>query len=107
MQGIGFNYFSSQFLSLFIPMAIINIGASFIFANSSAIALHSSNDKSNASSVVSFVNLGLTFCVILIVGGIDLSSVFVLPIINIVVMVFAILCFIYMVKNSPTHKPSY
>ena len=41
-------------LALFVPMVIIYLGSGFVYGNTTALALHSTEDKSNASAVVSF-----------------------------------------------------
>lgn len=46
--------------TLFLPMAFILFGSSLAFTNSSSIALGHAPDKSYASSVMSFINLGFT-----------------------------------------------
>lgn len=55
----------SALISLFIPMIFIYFGVSFVFANASAVAMRGVVDTSNASAVMSFVNMGLTTVLVL------------------------------------------
>lgn len=50
--------------ALFIPMAFLNIGLSFIIANASSLALSNIADKSNASALLNFINMGMAALVI-------------------------------------------
>lgn len=66
-------------ISLFIPMIIVYFGMSFIFGNSSAIALHRSTDKGNVSAVISFINMGSAFLLVTLISCIDFSYALILP----------------------------
>lgn len=83
---------------LFLPITIIYVGTSFIFANSSALAITTSNDKSSASAVMNFINVGLTTLSVLIVGKIHTTSALLLPI-SYTVLVTAILSLTFLLIN--------
>lgn len=51
---------------LFMPLVIVYIGTSFIFGNASTLAMQTEEDKSTASAIMNFINMGLsTTCVFL------------------------------------------
>ena len=87
--------------TLFIPMAIIYIGMGFIFSNASSLVVHSSPDKSSASAMMSFLNMGSATLSVLIIGSIDTSSSFLLPISYSILALFGIFVFICLVKSLP------
>lgn len=59
-----FNFFNLP--SLFLPMVIIYLGEALILNNSSSSATYSAEDKSNASALLNFINMGVaTISVIL------------------------------------------
>lgn len=76
-------FFNSHAISLFIPTALIYIGTTLIFSNSSAVALSNNNDKSNASAIVSFINMGSTVAVLKILEFVSFNALL-LPILFIV-----------------------
>lgn len=51
--------------SIFIPTIIIYFGLCFILANASTIAMSHAEDKSHASAVMNFINMGFATCVVL------------------------------------------
>lgn len=73
--------FAHDALSLFAPMFIIYIGCSFIFGNGSALALRDTEDKSNASALLSFINMGSTTIGVLLLGVFHVQSAIVMPLI--------------------------
>lgn len=68
----------SAVYSIFIPAMFTYIGLSFVFANTSGIAMQSAGDKANASAVMNFINIGFAMVVMLIVGQINIE-VYLLP----------------------------
>lgn len=87
-------------LKLFIPMIPIYIGLSFIFGNSSAIGISGCSDKSNASAMFSFINLGFAF-----VGSLLFSKLFVVNIhnlilINLIILIVAVCVFLFLVLRK-------
>ncbi len=66
--------------SLFMPMAIIYIGMGFIFSNVASLVMQSAHDKSSASAMMSFLNIGNATACVLIISSIPTSSSFLLPI---------------------------
>ncbi|MFO1258659.1 MAG: MFS transporter [Gammaproteobacteria bacterium] len=55
----GSFYLWAHPISLFAPMAVVNLGLTFVLSNASILATCSSMDKASASSVMSFLNLSL------------------------------------------------
>jgi MFS family permease len=74
--------------SIFAPMIIIYIGLSFIFGNSSTLALKNISDVSNASAVMSFINIFSSVILVICLSNFDLNNILLLP------MIFVILCFV-------------
>ena len=65
--------------SLFLPMPIVFLGSSLAFTNSSSIGLSHAQDKSYASSMMSFINLSFTLIIIYIANRYPSTNVRVLP----------------------------
>lgn len=64
---------------LFLPLAIIYIGMSFLFANSSTLAMQTAQDKSSASAMMNFINMGIATLCVLFISLIPMKSVLLLP----------------------------
>lgn len=88
----------NQAMSLFLPMIIIYFGLSFIFGNSAALALKYAKNKSNASAVMSFINMGSAFLVVTILGLFNVSQPMMLPIIYLVLLGLGIIWYIFLTK---------
>jgi predicted MFS family arabinose efflux permease len=67
-------------ISLFISTIIIYFGLCLILANASSIAMGSSEDKSHAAAVMSFINMSTATIVVLSMGLLTLNSIM-LPIV--------------------------
>lgn len=65
--------------SLFLPMPFIFIGLSFIFANASSLALTHAKNKSNASAMMHFINIGTSVLTLFFVELIPFHQAFILP----------------------------
>lgn len=85
--------------SLFFPMMIIYFGASFIFANTSSVAMHNLSDKAQASAVLSFVNMGWATLVILNIGIFPINRLL-LPSICIILCGILIGMYLWLMKNK-------
>lgn len=72
-------YHEAEFL--FIPLLIMYIGMGFVYANASGIATAQCDDKSNASAMMSFINMGVATICVLLLNFIHNNSVMVLPVI--------------------------
>jgi MFS family permease len=57
--------FHSAWLAIFVPMILLYFSTAFIFANASSVAMHEVADISNASAVMSFINMGLVTLIVL------------------------------------------
>lgn len=86
-------------LSLFGPMFIIYLGFTFVFGNSSALALSKSSDKSNASAVMSFINMGMAVIIVTILTFLDNSNTLLMPILYVLFIIAGIACFRVLAKN--------
>lgn len=73
-------------LSLFAPMLIIYFGLSIIFSNGSALALSHTTDKSNASAMISFINMGSTVVITSSFGLIHYQGIWLTPIVFIILL---------------------
>lgn len=64
---------------LFLPLLVIYIGVGLIFANASSIATANCADKSNASAMMSFINMALTTAIVLTLSFIHVTATILLP----------------------------
>lgn len=85
---------------LFLPLIIIYIGMSFVFANASAFAMHKTQDKSTASAMMSFINIGIATLTVLIVGLLPTKSVLVLPLTYLILSLFIFLLYLFANTNQ-------
>ena len=92
--------FSLEVLGLFIPMFIIYGGLSFIFGNSSALALKFSEDKSNASALMSFINMSLAVIVVLLLSIFPSQNILLLPLLYTLYMGFGALWFMFILRQD-------
>ena len=91
---------------LFFPMIIIYIGMSFVFANASTLAMQTVKDKSSASAMMNFINMGIATLSVLLIGLISVQSILLLPLTYLVLILFAfILAMILIVKLSKQIAP--
>jgi|ERR1700722_16026643 len=65
--------------SLFIPMPFIYIGLSLIFSNASGLAMTGAKNKSNASAVMNFINMGTSVLALTTIESLPSHKVYVLP----------------------------
>lgn len=84
---------------LFIPTMICYIGLSFVFANTSSIAMQSSTDKANASAVMNFINIGFATVVMFLVGKLSIQ-VYLLPLLFLIVCSFMLGLMKYLARSS-------
>jgi DHA1 family bicyclomycin/chloramphenicol resistance-like MFS transporter len=70
-----------NFATLFLPVAIIYLGFSLVFANATALATSQAKDKANASAMINFINMGTSVLSVLVLGLIPSRSALILPII--------------------------
>jgi MFS family permease len=75
-------------LSLFAPMLIIYIGCSFIFGNSSALAICGTDDKSNASALMSFINMSSAAIMVMLLGIFSIHAAIILPLLYLGYLIF-------------------
>ncbi len=70
--------------TLFIPMPLIYIGESLVFANASSLVMSHAKNKSYASSIMNFINMGMSVCVLLIFESIPTKMSYMMPLIFVV-----------------------
>ncbi len=87
------NCLPEQALSLFMPTTIVYIGLPLVFANASSLTLTNAQDKSNASAMLSFINLSSAVVVTLLLTLISIHSVLTIAILFVVFSIFAIIWF--------------
>lgn len=94
--------------TLFLPMPIIFLGSSLAFTNSSSIGLSLAQDKSYASSLMSFINLSFTMLIIYIACHYPLTTVLVLPTMLLILSLFVLTLWgrLRMLMKVPTEAPS-
>lgn len=67
--------------TLFLPMIVVYIGNALIFANASSLATSQATDKSNASAMMNFINMGVSVLCVLLAGLISSYSALIMPLI--------------------------
>ncbi|MBI2742836.1 MAG: MFS transporter [Chlamydiales bacterium] len=70
--------------TLFIPMPFLYVGFTFLFSNASALAMFHAKDKSNASSVMNFINMGMAVVALFFIEIIPIDKPYLLPLLFIV-----------------------
>lgn len=86
---------------LFFPQGIIFFGGSFILVNASARAMQSDSDKSNASSVMSFISMAVPTSSVLLLGFFHTHHALILPVSVLILLTFGfILNFWYIKQHS-------
>ena len=68
-----------QPIFLFLPLVIVYTGISFIFANASTLAMQSEEDKSSASAVMNFINIGLSTLSVFLISSLSTDNPLILP----------------------------
>ena len=66
-------------ICLFLPLIIVYTGISFIFGNASTLAMQSDEDKSSASAVMNFVNMGLSTVSVFLLSSLSIQNPLILP----------------------------
>lgn len=96
---LSMTFANHLYLSLFLPMFIIYLGSIFIFGNSSALALSKSDDKSNASAMMSFINMGSAVVIVAILSLLNNENMLLLPLLYIAFLIVGISCFKVLLKK--------
>ena len=88
--------------SLFFPTALIYISATIIFAHITSFGLSTAKNKSNGSAMLSFLNLGTSFVIVLLSQFIFPASALVMPISF--AIIFLIMLFLFFsLRRATTH----
>jgi len=94
---ISFKLFPHAILSLFVPMFIIYLGYAFIFGNSSALALCEAEDKSNASALMSFINMSSAVIVVMLLSIFPIHIAIMLPLLYLGYLLLGIIWYFLLV----------
>lgn len=97
---LGLVLWSKAPLALFMPMVVIYLGSGFVYGNATALALHSTEDKSNASAVVSFLNMASSCLLVLVLGTLQIQSALILPVVYIVLVFLGLLWYRFLVSAT-------
>ncbi len=65
--------------SLFMPMPLIYVGLAFISSNASALAMSHAQNKSNASAIMNFLNVGISVLALLAIQALPFHEALALP----------------------------
>jgi MFS family permease len=88
--------FLAHFVNIFtliLPMVLFMLGHAFLVSTCPGIAIAQSNDKANASAVVSFLGIGTAVIGTLCLGLLHFQSVLILPLILSVGMILMVLIY--------------
>ncbi|MBX9597763.1 MAG: MFS transporter [Burkholderiales bacterium] len=97
---LGLSLWHNAPLILFMPMIIIYFGSGFVYGNTTALALHSTEDKSNASAVVSFLNMASSCLLVLVLGTIQIQNALILPLIYIALVFLGVIWYRVLLKST-------
>lgn len=78
-MAVLFIYYKITMSSLFLPMVIIYIGEAIILNNSSSSATYSAKDKSNASAILNFINMGVATIWVIYATSIKTTDILFIP----------------------------
>ena len=88
----GFLFHELNVWVLFMPMVIVFVGEALIINNSASYATTKSVDKSNASALLSFINMGVATISVLLVNIINSTAIVVMPILYLVLITLIWIC---------------
>ena len=88
--------------ALFIPMIVIYLGTAFIFGNATSLSLANTQDKSNGSAVVSFLNMSSSCLLVLVLGQVQIHYALILPIIYGVLILLGVIWYQVLVRSIRT-----
>lgn len=77
--------------TLFIPMPFLFVGLAFLFANTSALAMVRAKNKSNASCVMNFINMGTAVVALLLLELLPVHEAFFMPLLFVLFSGFILL----------------
>lgn len=80
-------------LSLFVPMMLLYLGTSFIFANAISLGLETTSDPSNGSAVISFLNMGSSCVWVFILANMSIHHATALPFVYAILVVLGVMCY--------------
>lgn len=99
---IAFTLHSLLPIWLFLPLLIIYMGISFIFANASTVVMQAVQDKSSGSAMMNFINMGLATFSVLLIGLITTQSSLLLAFIYSILIGLVLLLTMGLLKNPRT-----
>lgn len=86
--------------TLFFPMPFIYMGLALVFSNASSLAMSGAKNKSNASAVMNFLNMGMSVVTLTIVESLPPHKAYVLP------LFFTLLVFLMLTLRIGFLRPS-
>ncbi|MBX3708674.1 MAG: MFS transporter [Gammaproteobacteria bacterium] len=86
-------------MMIFVPMMLCYFGLALIFANTSTIAMSNVSDKAHGSAVMNFTNMGLVTTVVLSLGLLPTSILF-MPIVYILICAAMFILFLMVKEES-------
>jgi len=103
---LAFLHQMHQAYILFFPLSMIYVGISFIFGNASALAMHATEDKSSASAMMNFINMGIATVSVLLLSLLNTTAPLGLPIVFLILSLFAIGAMQILRQNTAKEKRS-
>lgn len=103
--GVAFmtiTFFSGYFSkwSLFLGQFIIQSGYNLVWANTNTAATSQSEDKSNATSVVQFINVGGTVLSVFLIGLFSPTNIALLPLTFSFIVILMLITHLLIIKNQ-------
>ncbi len=93
-----------NFWSLFFPMPVIYLGTPLIFSNASSFALACTKNKSIASAILNFLNVGTAVFVTMLLAFLPFKKAVVLPLFFSVLLIFVIILISSLKKIVPDNS---
>ncbi len=94
----------SAILILFLPMSLVYIGLSLLYANASAFALNHVLDKAHGSAVMNFINIAVGTLVVLSLSSFSSTEPVLLILYTVVIVGVIIIYRFSHLKNDKSHK---
>jgi len=95
-----FSFNILNWASLFLPTTLIFAGCSLIYTNATSVAITRAKDKSNASAIMNFINVGLSFLFVLFAQWITPEKAFFMPLIFMILVLFEVILLLFLKKES-------
>lgn len=93
-----------EVLFLFIPMVVIRVGSSFVYASSSNIATSTVVDKSNGSAMMTFISMAVATLSVLGLGALHTVTALLLPISYVGIILFLGILIFLLTKGTKSNS---